>query len=347
MKRLPWIHRRKKTETEVPYEPPIPLGDKSNGEFFHEQTPHERKLRKMILERGAENATRLGMDRRDFMASTMGMATTLACINAASGCGSPEAEGGGSGGSAGDGGYQIPADAMLDPDAAFETLGGDDFILDLQTHHIEDEEHWREAHPDGTYIGNGLGGVLSFADCGAEVRAACVQPDAYVRNIFLESDTTVAVLSGFPAVPLDDAGGEGNHPIGNVDMANSRDRVNAAAASQRMVNHCQIAPNDRWELASDLMERIRSEHGNWGWKVYPPWAPGGGGWWMDDPAIWERMPDLTARSHSAGSSTIRTTCKMPAGDPRQATVTTTWYPRGDEIYFDETGQYQFIVSGSN
>jgi predicted TIM-barrel fold metal-dependent hydrolase len=112
-----------------------------------------------------------------------------------------------------------------------------------------------------------------------------VQPDAYVRNIFLESDTTVAVLSGFPAVPLDDNGGEGNHPIGNVDMANSRDRVNAAAASQRMVNHCQVAPNDRWELASELMERIRSEHGNWGWKVYPPWAPGGGGWWMDDPAI--------------------------------------------------------------
>lgn len=62
---------------------------------------------------------------------------------------------------------------------------------------------------------------------------------------------------------------------------------------------------------------------------------------------WERMPDLTPRSHSAGSSTIATTCKMPAGDPRQATVTTTWYPRGDEIYFDETGQYQFVVSKSN
>lgn len=62
---------------------------------------------------------------------------------------------------------------------------------------------------------------------------------------------------------------------------------------------------------------------------------------------WETMPDLSARGHTAGSSAIQTTCKMPAGDPRQATVVTSWYPRGDEIYFDETGQYQFVVSKSN
>jgi hypothetical protein len=32
--RFPWIHLGKKTDLEVPYETPIPLGDKSNGEFF-------------------------------------------------------------------------------------------------------------------------------------------------------------------------------------------------------------------------------------------------------------------------------------------------------------------------
>lgn len=62
---------------------------------------------------------------------------------------------------------------------------------------------------------------------------------------------------------------------------------------------------------------------------------------------WERMPGLTTKSKSAGSSAIVARCSMPAGDPRQASVVTTWYPRGDEIYFDETGQYQFVVSGSN
>lgn len=62
---------------------------------------------------------------------------------------------------------------------------------------------------------------------------------------------------------------------------------------------------------------------------------------------WEQMPGLTPRGHSAGSSSIQTTCKMPTGDPRQATVVTTWSPRGDQLYFDETGQYQFLSKDSN
>ncbi len=59
------------------------------------------------------------------------------------------------------------------------------------------------------------------------------------------------------------------------------------------------------------------------------------------------MPGLSSRGHSAGNAAIQTTCKMPALDPRQATVITTWYPRGDKLYFDETGQYQFVLKGSN
>ncbi len=62
---------------------------------------------------------------------------------------------------------------------------------------------------------------------------------------------------------------------------------------------------------------------------------------------WEQMPGLKALGQKAGSSAITTTCRMPVGDPRQARVTTAWYPRGDKIYFDESGQYQFVVLGSN
>lgn len=62
---------------------------------------------------------------------------------------------------------------------------------------------------------------------------------------------------------------------------------------------------------------------------------------------WEQMPGLATRSRSAGKSAIQTTCSMPPGDPRRATVITTWYPRGETITFDETGQYQFTLSGSN
>ena len=62
---------------------------------------------------------------------------------------------------------------------------------------------------------------------------------------------------------------------------------------------------------------------------------------------WEQMPGLSPRGKTLSSTTIQTTCRMPTGDPRQAKVVTSWYPRGNEIYFDEAGQYQFVVSGSN
>ncbi len=58
---------------------------------------------------------------------------------------------------------------------------------------------------------------------------------------------------------------------------------------------------------------------------------------------WEQMPGLAPRSRSAGKSAIQTTCSMPPGDPRRATVTTSWFPQGESIHFDETGQYQFVV----
>jgi hypothetical protein len=59
-------------------------------------------------------------------------------------------------------------------------------------------------------------------------------------------------------------------------------------------------------------------------------------------SCWEQLPGLQVRSHSASASTIRSTCEMPKGDPRQAKIVTTWALRGDKLYFDETGQYQFV-----
>ena len=81
-----WM-QRKRSEPEYEYETPVWLGDKSNGEFFHYQTPRERKMREEILRRCDDNARKLGMDRREFISSSMGMLTTLSVFNMAAGCG--------------------------------------------------------------------------------------------------------------------------------------------------------------------------------------------------------------------------------------------------------------------
>lgn len=272
MMRFPWLRMQRKTDPEIPVTTPILLGNKSNGEFFWDETPVERRMRAEILRRADEGARRLGVDRRDFLASALGMATSLAVVNLFSGC---------SGG--GGGGYQTPQEP-LDCTGATEILSGNEFIFDIQTHHIEDEETWKERHPGQTFNADGFAQFLTLYACDLADRRDCIGPAQYARLIFLESDTTVATLSGFPS-PMCDDGTLCTNLNGNDGMAYWRDVINDAAGSQRMVQHCQVAPNDRWDLQQAMMEQIRETYGNHGWKCYPPWGPNGTGWWLDDEAV--------------------------------------------------------------
>src|SRR4051812_18232671 len=62
---------------------------------------------------------------------------------------------------------------------------------------------------------------------------------------------------------------------------------------------------------------------------------------------WEPLPGLVRTSHSASARSWRTTCKSPPGDPRQSSLVTTLGANDQQISFDETGQYQFVIKGQN
>jgi uncharacterized protein len=118
-----WITRRKKTAPEVPYKTPIWLGDHSNGEIYHAQTPEERKMEEIILKEGAERARYYGMDRREFMASGLGVALSMSVINLVNGCGNGSSGGydpatGAFGGSPAPGGSGSPPPTAGTPAAA-------------------------------------------------------------------------------------------------------------------------------------------------------------------------------------------------------------------------------------
>src|SRR5260221_5251061 len=194
----PWLRSRAKAEPEPPLEPPIRLGNFSNGEFFHEQTPLERRIRREILTQADDKARRLGIDRRAFLASAMGMTTSLSVLNLASSCSSDEsgaARSGPDGGmpSAG-GGYAIPPDATMDCELAQSVVDeGREFIFDIQTHHIEQEGSWRTTNPAS---GQTLGAYFaSYNGCIQGDPTLCIDAQAYLERIFLESETAIAVLS--------------------------------------------------------------------------------------------------------------------------------------------------------
>jgi predicted TIM-barrel fold metal-dependent hydrolase len=88
IKRLPWLRMLKKTDPEPPVRLPIAAGALSNGEGWWPDTPRKKLIRKLVLEKAEIGARMHGVDRREFLASSCGMATTLFVINMVNGCSS-------------------------------------------------------------------------------------------------------------------------------------------------------------------------------------------------------------------------------------------------------------------
>ena len=407
-RRMPWL-KRKNTAEELPFEPPIRLGNMSNGEFFHQSTPKEQRIRREILRQADEKARKLGMDRREFLASAMGMATSLSVLNLAScsstpsgdknqgffdvgrsggaggglppgmagsqapraagsggpgmivapgAAGSPGSFGGASGGfgggpssggsgwsaggsgtgaggypgGGGTGGYNVPPAATMDCAMAEELLNGKgEFIMDCQTHHIEQEGEWRTSNPgQGSFLASYFSMYNGCMDADPTV---CVDAQAYLEHIFLESDTTLAVLSGFPA-PLCHDGVTTNcgNALDNDAMWKSRDRMNAIAKSQRVVNHCQVNPTDNLDLQLAIMERIKKEHNCWGFKSYPEWGPEAlpRGWRLDDPKsgipMIEKARALDSKIICVHKGIVFPTWDRTTSDPADAGIAAKMFP---------------------
>ena len=97
IKKLPWLRMLKKTDWDPPLRLPIACGPVSNGEGWWPDTKRKKVIRQLVLAKADEVARKEGVDRREFMASACGMATTLAMINLVNGCGSEKSMGGGGG----------------------------------------------------------------------------------------------------------------------------------------------------------------------------------------------------------------------------------------------------------
>jgi predicted TIM-barrel fold metal-dependent hydrolase len=270
MKRFPWLKLGKKTQPERPLEPPIWFNNHSNGEYYHQQTPIEAKMKEEIIKRADEQARYLGMERREFLASSMGMVTSLAVINQMTGCAS-DGSGKPEQGSTIKGPYLTPVEATCEET---DLLKGDEFIFDIQTHSFDDGE-WRDSNPVYPTFLELIGQCQDRGD-----PLDCFDQERYARLMFAESDTAIAVITSWPAATCaPDRGLFGRQakacglPLSNEGMRNLRDWVNERAASQRLVNQVQIMPNDNLAMQLEIMQAAM-EDPKWGavsWKCYPAW----------------------------------------------------------------------------
>ncbi|HEX3996432.1 MAG TPA: hypothetical protein VHX39_35115 [Acetobacteraceae bacterium] len=186
-------------------------------------------------------APRHGLGRRGFLASAAGMATAFAAMNAVYG---PV--------------FGVDPAEAAEPGAAEAraTRLSSQFIVDLHTHFIRDD------------AGSGL---EYFAQLREKTRQKHENPElpdrpatlndlhlqTYVREMWLDSDTKIAALSGAPSDIKKD------WLLPNEVIADARDRINRFAGSRRLLSHFIFTPGQPgWldERRADLPDEHRAAY---------------------------------------------------------------------------------------
>jgi len=244
---------------------PLPLSfdPVSNGEYLPPLKSDRDRLAEKLVRRIAEkNARRTGVSRRTFLTGACGMAATLAAINRVYG-----GQGGGS--------YAITPEMLLEPEAAAQAVAGKEFIFDIQSHHVMPDGEWKQKDP-------GMATLLRAMEGGRRKQKDPLHGFSryfYTKEIFLDSDTTVAVLSALPATA-------GKNPLPDTDAMETRDILDRMGKSKRLLIHGLVTPNvEPFEGQLDAMERLAKEVKIAAWKVYTPWGPDRKGFWLDDEKI--------------------------------------------------------------
>jgi len=240
---------------------PIPTQVVSNEEFIPPaQTPAQRAVEHTLLRIATHNARKLGIERRQFLRTTCGLAAAFAAMNSVFG-----------------NFFTVRAAELLET-AAVDAAKTPYFIFDVQNHHVEAGHH--------------MLGPLSFLD--VRRGAADINPELgkrkqeltdlylenYIKEVFLDSDTTVACISGVPMLP------ESKAILPPDAMVRTRYLVNELARSQRMVSHGLFSP-DLGAQNFESMHRQAEDLKIDAWKGYTGQGlgPDKEGWWMDDEKI--------------------------------------------------------------
>jgi len=245
---------------------PIKLDTATNGEF--EPIPLEamhHRARRLAFDAATANAKRLGLSRRAFLVSACGAATTLLGMNAAYAAANRRG-----------GFYELPSEAALDIYAARSALDRNEFIFDVQGHFVNPTGAWTRALPPGSQP------LKMFADdnrCIAQSAGLgylqCLGADEFIKDIFLDSDTDLIVLSFVPSTRK-------GEPLTIEEAAETARIVEKTQGTHRMLLHGRVNPNQEGDLEG--MDALAERHKISAWKTYTQWGPAGKGFFLDDDA---------------------------------------------------------------
>ncbi len=237
---------------------PIPSQVVSNGEYLPwAQTESQRRVEREVAALADRYGRALGMSRRRFLRTSCGMAAAFLAMNRVFG---PL--------------FAVSPAEAADPAAAGERLAAlrRQFVFDVQTHFIRDDFAWDGILALGDYAKR-WNPVLR--EEGVTLRR--YKLENYLKEIFLDSDTTLALASSAPA---DDPA---HTIVDETDMTRARALVNGIAGTRRMYAHGILRPGQPGWL--DRIDEVAARYRPDSWKGYTvgdPLAPSRYPWRMDD-----------------------------------------------------------------
>lgn len=258
MKKKRWIQKCDADDKMLP----IPTQIVSNEEFAPPpQTPEQKKVEHRLLEIAGTSAKKLNVSRRQFLLTSGGMAAAFLALNSVFGKF-----------------FDVSESELFEPSAFDEKFPKPQFIFDIHTHHVASKKiiqtppllQYRE-----------VGGIWGNAGLvGKEHKWEDLYLANYIKEMFMDSDTVMAVITGLPAKTDD------RNVLTPGEIIESRAEINGLAKSKRVLAHGLFSPDlgkSDLEAMHKQFEQLKIE----AWKGYPgqPLADGSVGWWMDDEKV--------------------------------------------------------------
>ncbi len=244
---------------------PIKLDSTSNGEFAPVPlSPANRAANRLAHEAASANAKRLAVSRRNFLVSACGAASTLLAFNAAN------AAAGKTGGF-----FDLPAEAALDQALAQARIGAGkgEFIFDVQGHFVDPTGAWVTNAPPDAYKWAPKANCALAQRTGPRSHLDCLAPGEFVKDVFLDSDTDMMVLSFVPSRRKAE-------PV-TIQAADAVRRiVERMEGTHRLLIHGRVNPNQPGDLEG--MDELKERWGVCAWKTYTQFGPGGKGFFLSD-----------------------------------------------------------------
>ena len=261
------------------FESPVPTQIVSNGEFNPlPQTREQQRVEARIKALAAELGPRHGLDRRQFLASSAGMAAAFLAMNEVFG---PL--------------FDVSRAEAATPGVAQQRAGAlaRQFIVDVQTHFVRDDFNQAGLLDLAKYAKQHWNPALW-----GESTLARYKFQNYVKEIFVDSDTKVALLSG---APFDDPTW---NLLTNDQIAMARTAINSVAGSRRLLGHAVFTPKRQGWM--DEVDRAIATLKPDSWKGYTigdPLFPSklGSYWWLDDEKL---MYPFYEKAVKAGITTV-------------------------------------------